>query len=60
MAIYNLWGAQVFSYSGLGPQWKGKSLNGSDLAAGVYFFVIQYTDFFGEEFSHQGEVTLMR
>ncbi len=60
MAIYNRWGAEVFSYSGLDPQWNGKSQNGGDLAAGVYFFVIQYTDFFGEEFSNQGEVTLMR
>ena len=37
--IYNRWGQQVFSSIGYAKQWDGK-YNGKQLAAGVYYYII--------------------
>lgn len=55
ISIFNRWGNLVYESSNTALCWDGKSDNGSDLPAAVYFYVITIRD---EEF--KGVVHLMR
>ena len=60
ISIYNRWGSEVYTYSGLEPNWDGRDENGAEYSDGVYFYVIQYTDALGQQFELNGDVTLNR
>lgn len=53
--IYNRWGSQVYQTENPNIEWDGD--NNSD---GIYFWNIQYTDFFGNKNSKHGIVQLIR
>lgn len=58
--IYNRWGSIVHDYSGSALSWDGKDMEGQDLSAGVYFYLINYEDVYGNAYQQNGEVTLFR
>ncbi|MHC1774790.1 MAG: gliding motility-associated C-terminal domain-containing protein [Lentimicrobium sp.] len=55
MVIYNRWGQKVFETSDLSIGWDGE-----DTPAGVYSWVISYSDMVGKVAKLRGEVTLVR
>lgn len=59
LEIYNRWGTAVFNQSNYDGQWAGTNGNGETVADGVYFYVLIYTDFDGEEKQQQGTVTVL-
>ena len=57
--IYNRWGGEVFSSQDPNFRWNG-TLNGQDLAEGVYFVVIQAVGLNGEMVTEKQAVHLFR
>ena len=57
--IYNRWGGEVFSSQDPNFRWNG-TLNGEDLAEGVYFVVIQAVGLNGETATEKQTVHLFR
>jgi gliding motility-associated-like protein len=55
MVIYNRWGQMIFETSDPVEGWDGK-----DAPAGVYSWVISYSDYLGKMFKMKGGVTLIR
>jgi gliding motility-associated-like protein len=55
MVIYNRWGQMVFETSDYSGGWDGKNA-----PAGVYGWVISYSDYMGKLFKMKGGVTLIR
>jgi gliding motility-associated-like protein len=55
MVIYNRWGQLVFETTHPAEGWDGK-----DAMAGVYNWVISYSDYLGKVFKMRGSVTLVR
>ena len=57
--IYNRWGSKVFETDHLKIEWDGKQ-NGRNLADGVYYWIINYTDILDKTYKMNGSVTVMR
>jgi hypothetical protein len=55
MEIYNHWGRIIFETSDYSGGWDGK-----DAMAGVYSWVISYSDYLGKAFKMRGSVTLLK
>jgi hypothetical protein len=55
MVIYNRWGQMVFETSDYSGGWDGK-----DAPAGVYSWVISYSDYLGKVFKMRGSVTVVK
>jgi gliding motility-associated-like protein len=55
MVIYNRWGQLIFETSNPTEGWDGK-----DAMAGVYNWVISYSDYLGKVFKMRGSVTLVK
>ena len=55
MVIYNRWGQIVFEPSDLSGGWDGK-----DAPAGVYSWVISYSDYMKKVFKMRGSVTVVK
>ena len=53
--IYNRWGNTVFETTKLSIEWDGKNV--SD---GSYFWLVHYTDIYGNENSLKGHLTILR
>ena len=61
MYIFDRWGNQIFSRSGVGTGWNGSSKNENFYAEpGVYQYLIRATDNLGWNFDYQGSVRLLR
>lgn len=58
--IFNRWGNVVSSYDGLLTEWDGKDQNSDPVSEGVYFVKAVATTRFGETFSTQQCVYLVR
>lgn len=60
--IYGRWGDLIHERIDFDPRnergWDGRGQNGN-FEQGVYTYVIQYTDIFGNEYEHLGNVTLL-
>lgn len=57
--IYDRWGEKVFETKNIYQGWDG-SLNGRKLDPDVYVFYLEATCIGGEEYFHQGNITLIR
>jgi gliding motility-associated-like protein len=55
MVTYNRWGQMIFETTNPAEGWDGK-----DAPAGVYGWVISYSDYMGKLFKMKGGVTLIR
>jgi hypothetical protein len=55
MVIYNRWGQMIFETSDYSAGWDGK-----DAPAGVYGWVISYSNHTGKVFKMRGSVTLLK
>jgi len=61
--IYNRWGQPVFEtigYHNISNNWKGASKNGQPLAEGVYYYVLNFVDEFGNPKQQKGYINLLR
>lgn len=59
MLIFNRWGEVVFESANSEKGWNGSMKNGNMAPAGIYPWVIQYSDFLGKKHKQQGTVTLI-
>jgi len=58
-AVYNRWGQIVFETNDYAEGWDG-TLNGSQSQAGIYAYILTYSDYEGISYSKRGSVMLMR
>ncbi|MDP2387552.1 MAG: gliding motility-associated C-terminal domain-containing protein [Bacteroidota bacterium] len=58
-SIYDRWGLMIFSWSGVASNWDGKSKNGVEVADGVYYYIIQATDYKKEVKTYSGYTQLL-
>ena len=66
--VYDRWGKLIYrredlnfnkqGYANIG--WDGRNTSGEEMSAGVYFYVLQYTDKQGVKKSEKGNITLLR
>lgn len=59
-AVFNRWGQEVFSSTDLAIDWNGKDKEEKQLAVGVYFWIINYTDRYQNREQLYGTVTIVR
>lgn len=59
LLIYNRWGEIIFRSESQDYGWNGKVKNSHFAPAGVYTWIVQYTDFRGEKHKQQGTLTLV-
>lgn len=57
--IYNRWGQEIYFDAGLDPGWDG-NFRGYPVEMAVYIYLIQVTDFEGNERKFTGHVSLVR
>ncbi len=53
--IFNRWGKKIYEWENSMEGWNGKESEN-----GVYFYVITFTDYLGEDFNYSGQLTLIR
>ncbi|MBI2258028.1 MAG: gliding motility-associated C-terminal domain-containing protein [Flavobacteriia bacterium] len=59
VTITNRWGNSIYEADGYSPGWDGKS-NGKEIHDGVYFYIVDYVDVFGEGGRLQGYIHLVK
>ncbi|MCY1719317.1 gliding motility-associated C-terminal domain-containing protein [Prolixibacteraceae bacterium Z1-6] len=59
LLIFNRWGEVIFESNSQNVGWDGRMKNANFAPAGVYTWVLQYTDFTGKTHKQQGTVTLV-
>ncbi|WP_319480151.1 PKD domain-containing protein [uncultured Draconibacterium sp.] len=59
LLIFNRWGELVFESNSQEQGWDGKMRNGNFAPAGVYTWVLEYTDFMGDSHKQKGNITLL-
>jgi len=59
LLIFNRWGEIIFESNSQETGWDGKMKNRVFAPAGVYSWVVQFTDFLGKVHKQQGTVTLL-
>jgi gliding motility-associated-like protein len=59
LLIFNRWGQIVFESRSQDTGWDGRMKNGNFAPAGVYTWVLEYTDLLNEKHAQQGTVTLI-
>lgn len=60
IVILDRWGVVLFESSDLDFQWNGEVSSGISCNEGVYFYLANYTDYCGNNFKTNGELTLLR
>lgn len=58
--VFNRWGQMVFESDSPDFEWNGTDLSGVPVNEGVYVFVVQATDFDGQDITESRTVTLLR
>ncbi len=58
IAIYDRWGALIYSGTEINSQWDGR-FKGAKVLQGVYMYKITITDVKGEVHTYQGDVTVL-
>lgn len=59
ITIYNRWGQMVYESNNKLEPWNGK-INGNEVQADVYFYVIKYTGWEGTDMTKSGNFTIIR
>lgn len=57
--VYNRWGQKLFESQTASNGWSGKT-RGLDCSVGTYFYVVNYSDIYGQVNTLSGSVTLIR
>jgi len=57
--VFNRWGECIFSTTDPTEGWTGRDKKDRVSPEDVYFYILQYQDFYGEVFHMSGEVTLI-
>lgn len=60
LVIYDRWGKLLYQTGDLNFQWDGKDVSGSELAEGVYTYVVKARTYDGELIQRAGTVMLIR
>ena len=61
MEIYNRWGQQIFTSNSIDVGWDGRSMqNNLDVPSGIYMYVIDLVNIYGQNFKYSGQVKLIR
>jgi gliding motility-associated-like protein len=58
LKIYNRWGQLIYETSEIGKGWNGM-VNGSKSSDGVYYYLVEYQDFRGQQKKKKGWVELV-
>jgi gliding motility-associated-like protein len=58
--IYDRWGLLIFRWNNLDGSWDGTNKNGSECAAGTYFYIVNATTWKGKNISKKGTLSLYR
>ena len=58
--IYNRWGLLIHVTDGYIPHWDGRTMNGKICSDGVYYWVFNYGDISGGDYTTNGYVQLIR
>ena len=59
-AIYNRWGQLLYQWNNLKGSWDGRTLSGTKVPDGIYFYIITIEDLKGKETLFKGTITLIR
>ena len=57
--VYNRWGEKIFSTTDPTEGWTGRDTKDRVSPENIYFYILQYQDFYDEVFHMSGEVTLI-
>ena len=60
MEIYSRWGERLFQSNSLNLGWDGTSYKGSQVPVGIYIYLIETQNIYGEIFKYNGQVKLIR
>jgi len=60
MLIFNRWGTKVYEWNTSQTSWNGKGLDGDDLEAGVYYYILAAIGEDGHPYEERGAVTIIR
>lgn len=58
--IYNRWGLKIKEFEDANFHWLSETTTGSLVSEGTYFYVMYFTDFFGNEYQYKGMITVLR
>ncbi len=58
--VYNRWGVLIHSSDGIVPRWKGFDQDGDEAAVATYYWVLEYQDVGGKNYTNNGFVQLQR
>lgn len=59
LEIYTRWGTAIFLQDNYDGQWMGTDGDGNRVPDGVYYYVLLYTDFNGDQQQQQGTITVL-
>ena len=60
MDIFSRWGDRIFNSDSLDYGWDGTSYEGNQVPVGVYIYLIEAENIYGEIFKYHGQVKLIR
>ncbi|MDC1063601.1 choice-of-anchor L domain-containing protein [Flavobacteriales bacterium] len=60
MEIYDRWGGRLFTSTSLDVGWDGTTKNGNQVPVGIYIYLIEAVNIYGENFKYHGQVKLIR
>ena len=60
MEIFSRWGEMIFFSDNLDFGWDGTSRKGNQVPVGIYIYVIEAENVYGETFKYNGQVKLIR
>ena len=58
--IFDRWGLKLFEWTGLENSWDGNTEAGNPVPEGTYYYILDYTDYYGNTLNKSGHVQLMR
>ena len=60
MDIFSRWGDRIFNSDSLDYGWDGTSYEGNQVPVGIYIYLIEAENIYGEIFKYHGQVKLIR
>ena len=60
MIILNRWGGEIFISDSINIGWNGKSINDDQLPQGIYLYIIEIENVYGQNYKYNGQVKLLR
>ena len=60
MTIFNRWGGEIFNSNSIKIGWNGTSTNDEQLPTGIYLYIIEIENIYGQVYKYNGQVKLLR